>query len=184
MKQIRVVFSSRTRVSTSGTNLTEAIKLVREAETNRLKVIQGALSVESQLDTLIVHYFFGSAHERRAPFESLVLNSEWCSFAAKRKLIAHIISEQNLLEGREKNEFDKLIRDVMSVRNAFAHGKFLSDEKRVWLSFFEGTPREKELTEEYLAEIETLLRAAFEKTFTLTQKIGATKLAENIKETI
>jgi hypothetical protein len=114
----------------------------------------------------------------------LILNSDRRSFAAKRKLIGHIISEQNLLEEREKSEFDNLLRDVVSVRNAFAHGKFSSDEKRVWLSFFERTPREKELTDEYLAEIEKLLRVAFEKTFTLTQKIEATKPAENIKETI
>jgi hypothetical protein len=184
MKRIRVVFTGRTRVSTSGTDLTKAVNLAREAETNRLQVIQGALSAENQLDAVIVHYFFGSAYGRRAAFESLILNSDWRSFAAKRKLIGHIISEQNLLEEREKSEFDKLLRDVMSVRNAFAHGKFSSDEKRVWLSFFEGTPREKELTDEYLAEIEKLLRVAFEKTFTLTQKIGATKPAENIKETI
>jgi hypothetical protein len=99
--------------------MTKAISLTRrEAEMNRLKVIQGALSVEHQLDAVITHYFFGSSHERRAAFESLVLKSDWCSFAAKRKLVTHIINEQNLLQGREKAEFDKLMRDVMSVRNA------------------------------------------------------------------
>jgi hypothetical protein len=165
--------------------MTKAISLTRrEAEMNRLKVIQGALSVEHQLDAVITHYFFGSSHERRAAFESLVLKSDWCSFAAKRKLVTHIINEQNLLQGREKAEFDKLMRDVMSVRNAFAHGTFCSDENRVWLSYFEAIPREKELTDEYLTDIETLLRIAFDKTFTLTQKIGATKLAKDIKETI
>jgi hypothetical protein len=183
MKRIRVVFTGQMRGSTSGTDMTKAINLTREAEMNRLNVIQGALSVENQLDAVIAHYFFGSSHERRAA-ESLVLNSDWCSFAAKCKLIAHISSEQNLLEGREKSEFDKLLRDVMSVRNAFAHGKFCSDEKRLSLSFFEGTPRDKELTDEYLAEIETLLRVAFEKTFTLTQEIRAAKPAGNINETI
>src|SRR5205814_5689397 len=120
---------------------------------------------------VILHYFFGASHERRAAFESLILNSDWCSFAAKRKLITHIINEQNLLEGRDKSDFDKLMRDVMSVRNAFAHGKLSSDEKRVWLWFFEGRPREEELTDDYLTEIETLLREAFEKTFILAQKI-------------
>ena len=113
----------------------------------------------------------------------MVLGSDWCSFAAKRKLITHIINEQNLLEGGDKNEFDKLMRDVMSVRNAFAHGKLSSDdERRVWLSFFSGTPQKQELTDEYLTEIETLLRVAFDKTFGLAVKIGATKPAENTKE--
>ena len=143
-------------------------------------MIEGALSVENQLDAVILHYFFGPSHERRAVFESLVLGSDWCSFAAKRKLITHIINEQNLLEGGDKNEFDKLMRDVMSVRNAFAHGKLSSDdERRVWLSFFEGTPRKVELTDEYLTKVETLLLLAFDKTSKLEVKIGATKLVEN-----
>ena len=63
----------------------------------------------------------------------------------------------------------------MSVRNAFAHGRLSHDEKRVWLSYFEGTPRKVELTDEYLTEIETLLLTSFEKPFTLMVKIGATK---------
>jgi hypothetical protein len=119
----------------------------------------------------------------RGVFESLVLNSDWCSFAAKRKLITHIISEQKLLEGRDKNDFEKLMKDVMSVRNAFAHGKLSSDDKRVWLSFFQGTPRKVELADEYPTEVETLLRAAFDKTFALAVKTGATKLAESVNET-
>ena len=87
-----------------------------------------------------------------------------------------------LLQGLDKQEFDNLIRKVMSVRNAFAHGKISSDDKRVWLSFFQGTPRKVELTDEYLTEIETLLRAAFNMTLALKVKIGATKSAENVNE--
>lgn len=178
MKQIQVLVTGTAQVSTSGINLTEAMNLGGEARRNRLKVIEGALSVENQLDTVILHYFFGSSHERRAVFESLVLNSDWCSFAAKRKLITHIINEQNLLSGREKGELDKLMKDVMAVRNAFAHGKISSDDKRAWLSYFEGTPRKVELTDEYLTEIETLLLGAFDETFALATAIGATKLGQ------
>src|SRR6266480_3125159 len=178
MKQIQVLVTGTAQVSTSGINLTEAMNLAQEARRNRLRVIEGALSVENQLDAVILHYFFGSSHERRAVFESLVLASDWCSFAAKRKLITHIINEQKLLEGRDKQDFDDLIRKVMSVRNAFAHGKISSDDKRAWLSFFEGTPRKVELTDEYLSEIEGLLRITFDKTFALAVAIGATKLAQ------
>jgi hypothetical protein len=179
VKQIKAVITGVAHVSTSGINLTEAMDLARQARSNRLKIIEGALSVENQLDTVILYYFFGSSHERRAVFESLVLNSDWCSFAAKRKLITHIVDEQKLLEGRDKEEFDKLLAKVMSVRNAFAHGKISSDDKRVWLSFFSGTPRKQELTDDYLTEVETLLRLACFKTLELAQKIGATKTAEN-----
>ena len=182
MKQIRVVKTAQTPVRTSGTNLIEAHKLTEQARVNRLQVIEGALTVENQLNGVILHYFFGASHERRAAFESLVLNSDWCSFAAKRKLITHIINEQNLLEGRDKSDFDKLMKDVMSVRNAFAHGKLSSDEERAWLAFFEGRSREEELTDEYLSNVENMLRVAFFKTLELAQKIGATKPAENTKE--
>ena len=177
MRRISVVKSGQITVSPSGTNLTEAIKLAEQARLNRLQIIEGALSIEHQLNAIILHYFFGSSHERRAAFESLILDSDWCSFSAKRKLITHIINEQNLLEGRDKAEFDKLMRDVMSVRNAFTHGKLVSDEKRVWVSYFEGRPQRQELTDEYLANVETLLRTAFDKTFELVVKIGATKPA-------
>jgi hypothetical protein len=182
VKQIHVIVTGTAHVSTAGTNLTEAINLSREARRNRLKILEGALSVENQLEAVILHYFFGASHQRRAVFESLVLNSDWCSFAAKRKLIAHIINEQNLLQGGDKNAFDKLVRDVMSVRNAFAHGRLSSDDKRVWLSFFEGAPRKEELTDDYLTKIETLLRKGFDKAFELAVKIGATKPTEPTKK--
>jgi len=184
VKQIKVIVMGTAHVSTTGINLTEAINLSREARRNRLKIIEGALSVENQLQAVILHYFFGSSDDRRAVFESLILNSDWCSFAAKRKLISHIVSEQNLLERRDKSDFEKLMRDVMSVRNAFAHGRFSSDDKRVWLSFFEGLPRKEELTDDYLTKIETLLRTGFDKAFELAVKIGATKPAENTNEAI
>ena len=161
MKQIQVLITGTAQVTTSGINLTEAMNLAQEARRNRLTVIEGALSVENQLDTVIAHYFFGSSHERRAVFESLVLGSDWCSFAAKRKLITHIINEQMLLQGLDKQEFHDLIRKVMSVRNAFAHGKISSDDQRIWLSFFEGTPRKVELTDEYLTEIEIVATGGF-----------------------
>jgi hypothetical protein len=99
----------------------------------------------------------------------------------RRETKAHHLhrDEQNLLEGRAKNDFDKLMRDVMSIRNAFAHGKFSSDDKRVWLSYFEGKPRNKELSDDYLTEVEILLRKAFDNVFQLSVKIGATKLTES-----
>ncbi len=73
MKQIRVAITGRVQVSTSDTDLVKGINLAREARRNRLKVIEGALTVENQLDAVILHYFLGASHERRAVFESVVL---------------------------------------------------------------------------------------------------------------
>jgi hypothetical protein len=110
--------------------------------------------------TIINHYFFGPSHERNATFQALVLDSDWCSFAAKRRLINHIINELQLLEGRERDAFDKLLSEVMSLRNAFTHSGLSSDGERVWLSFFQATPRKHELTDEFLTHVETILRDA------------------------
>jgi hypothetical protein len=179
MRQIQVTVTGQVHVSTEGTNVAQAMDLMREARRNRLKVIEGALSVESLLESVILHYFLGDSHDKREAFKALILDSDWCSFAAKRKLITHIINDQNLLEGRDKDAFDKLLRDVMSFRNAFTHGKLSSDATRVWLSYFESAPRKKELTDDYLARVETSLRTAQGKALELAIKIGATKRSED-----
>lgn len=182
MKTIRVVVTGVAHASTTGINLTEAITLAEEARKNRLRVIEGSLSVENQLEAVILHYFIGPTRERREVFESLILKSDWCTFAAKRKLIMHIIADQNLLEGGDKSDFDKLMRKVMSARNAFAHGRLSSDDERVWLSYFEGTPRREELTDDYLTKIEELLRDGYNRTLALAVKIGATRPTEQSGE--
>jgi hypothetical protein len=175
MKQIQGLLTGIVQVSTTGTNVTEAMELMAQARRNRLKVIESALSVESRLDDVIQHYFLGESHDKRTAFKSLILESDWCTFAAKRKLVTYIINEQNALEGRDKSEFDELLRKVMSFRNAFTHGKLHSDATRVWLSYFEGTPRKEELTDDYLTRVETTLRTAHDKALEIAIKTGATK---------
>ena len=68
MKRISALKSGQVTVTTSGTNLTEAVKLAEEARLNRLQVIEGALSIEHQVNAIILHYFFGSSHPRLAYF--------------------------------------------------------------------------------------------------------------------
>jgi hypothetical protein len=179
MKQIKVLVGGQVHVSTKETNVTEAMSLFKEARRNKAKVLDGALTIEHNLAAILTYYFFGRSHERKASFEALVLNSDWCSFAAKRKLLAHVIEEQQLLAGKEKNECEKLLRRVMSLRNAFAHGTLSSDDKTVWLSYFEGTPRKQELTDDFLSEVETTLLQAHNSVFALEQKIGLVTLSGN-----
>jgi hypothetical protein len=178
MKQIKTLTTQIVLVSTTGINLSDATELTKQARRNRAKVIEGALSVENELETVILHLFFGTSGAKREIFKSLILDSDWCSFAAKRKLITHIINEEKLLEGPEKSEFEQLMRDVMSSRNAFTHGEFSSDGKRVWLSFFEGVPRKEELTDDYLTRVETRLLTGFDRASQLAVKIGATTVSK------
>ena len=49
MKEIRVFVTHEHRVSTTPTNLTQGIDLIGLARLNKLKVVEGALSVEHAL---------------------------------------------------------------------------------------------------------------------------------------
>jgi hypothetical protein len=86
--------------------------------------------------------------------------------------VLHIINEQQLLQGSEKKDFEKLLQRVMSRRNAFAHGKLSSSDKAVWISYFEGGPRKQELTDQFLTEVESTLRSACEQCLALGRKMG------------
>jgi hypothetical protein len=175
MKQITVIVTCQVQVGTTAVSVTTATDLSAQARRNKAKVIEGALSVEHELVSMISYYFFGGSHEKKPTFDSLILNSDSCSFAAKRRLMAHIINEQSLLDGTRKNDFEKLLQRVMSFRNAFTHGSLSSDGATVCLSYFEGGPRKHELTDEFLTDVETTLRTAWEECCALARKMGVTK---------
>jgi hypothetical protein len=152
------------------------MSLSKDARRNKAKVLDAALAIEHELAAILSYYFFGRSHERKATFEALVLNSDWCSFAAKRRLMAHVIDNQQLLSGQEKNDFETLLRRVMALLNAFAHGTLSSDDKTVWLSYYEGRPCKRELTDDFLSDVETTLLQAYNGVFALAQKIGVVTL--------
>lgn len=80
---------------------------------NKIKVFETAGTIERYLDMIIAKYFYGGYSETNKDFinrfNSLILSSDWCSFAMKRKRTIHIVNEFKLLEGKEKEEFDKLL---------------------------------------------------------------------------
>jgi hypothetical protein len=174
MKQI--VANRNTRLeSPDGTHInTEDVRrLTDEARRNKLSVLEGALTVENYLSKMISHFFFSRNNDRKAKFDEMIINSEWCSFATKRKLLNQIINTENLLQGPKKQEFDDSLRKVISCRNTFTHGKLSCDGKTVWLSYFEGQPRKQELTDTYLTDVESQLSYASQCCLELAQKMGA-----------
>ena len=151
--------------------------IVETAHQNRLSVIESALSVERTLEEVIIRYFLGDSHNMVEAFESLILHTDWCSFAAKRRLVNHIIKDKNLLGDRELKNFDELLGNVMSFRNAFTHGRIRGEAKgRVFLSYFKVSPKDVELTDEFLTHVETTLQSASNKADALLERL---KLATN-----
>jgi hypothetical protein len=178
MHQIKVIVTGTIQVKTVPTNLNAAVDLNKEARRNKGKVLEGALSVENQLVDIIAHYFHPLDAQLRAEFGEVVLNSDWCSFSAKRKLIEMIIQKKSVLQGKDLNQYTKLLHDTMAYRNAFAHGKLSSDDERVWLSYFEGQPRKVELSDDHLKKVEQTLRGAFQQTDFVAIQLGVRKPAE------
>jgi hypothetical protein len=152
-------------------------KVVRPFEENKLRIIDTAYFIEEHLEMIITHYFFGrSIPENKLKsekFKSFILSSDWCPFSSKRKLVFHIINEENLLKGTVKNEYDRLLRKTMSYRNTFTHGTMSTNGEIVKIKFYEGNPRIKTNDDNFLNEIENDLNKAFQMTFDLAIKIGA-----------
>lgn len=144
---------------------------------SKLKIFESFASTEHIIVEIIAYYFYGinsnENKEFKSRFNSLILASDWCSFSSKRKLMMHIINDKNLLDGKEKENYDKLLRNIMSYRNAFAHGEMSTDGRIVKLRYYESTPRKITIDQNYLDKIENDLNDCFEKTFELAQRIGA-----------
>jgi hypothetical protein len=178
VKKIKFLLSGIIHTSTEPVSIQDAFALMNIARTNKLRVIEGALATETEINQIIAHWFFGRGHERKPAFESLILDSDWCSFAAKRKLLTHIIEDGGFLQGEAKNEFYSKLQKVMSYRNAFTHGKLSSDGKAVWLSYFEAKPKRTELTDDFLTIVESTLLDCYAAVQELAQKCGATIMSD------
>lgn len=158
--------------------MAEIMAPVRE---NLLRIVEAAGIIEHTLETIISHYFFGGtdgSSEGKTRFQSLILSSDWCTFSVKRRLVMHIVNDTNALQGSAKNEFDTSLRKVISHRNAFVHGTFSSDGRRVKLAYFEGAPRSKYLDDEYLAAVEEDFVSCFHAAHRLAYATGAQRLSE------
>ena len=147
------------------------MKPVRE---NKLCIITCAYDIEVLLEQFIANYFFAADNSagKRSEFVSQILTSSWCQFSSKRKLAAYVIEQEQMLQGNERNDYDQLLQKVMSIRNAFTHGALSTDGRKVKLSYFEGAPKQKFLTDGWLAEIEQTLGKCFSMSLNLSAQLS------------
>ena len=142
--------------------------IMKPADENKSCVLGAAGDIEQLLETIIANYFFGHGQEnrnRRREFTELLLQSDWFTLNNKRKVVTYIINETGVIEGCDKNEYEKLLKNVISYRNAFTHGEMSTDGRRVCLRYFEGAPQEKFLDDEYLFKVEKDINDCFKRTF-------------------
>src|SRR5262249_43128486 len=73
MYQIRALQSGNIRIPTEGISLNSALDVLSGARRNKLKVIEGAYSIESKLVNIVAYYFQPDIRERRDQFREIVL---------------------------------------------------------------------------------------------------------------
>ena len=71
------------------------------------------------------------------------------------------MNSESLLNGRDKADLQKSLKDVMDFRNAFAHGEVTFEEdKGCVLSYWRGGPKRDILSEEYWNKLENIFKRA------------------------
>lgn len=153
---------------------------------NKLSIIENAYTIENELERNIAYFFFGrdeKTQDKKRVFEEQILRSSWCTFASKRKLIMHIVNSLSVFDTKkDNNSYDSALRKIMSYRNAFTHGHLTNIGDEVKLTWFEGTTREKVLTDDYWLKIESDFINCIELTEKMAIKIGAVRIAKSAND--
>jgi len=131
---------------------------------NRKKIIDSSLCMESELDDIIALYFFSGRKDLMRFFSDTILKSSLLGFMNKTKVLKFIFERSNT---KQASEVNKLLKRVVSYRNAFAHGEIIEKSDGTYIRYFEGKKVEKKLDGTYWTNLEEV----FEKSLQLLQKI-------------
>jgi hypothetical protein len=116
---------------------------------NKTQIINCFQSIESYINQLIVYDFLGRydplKKDQFEKFKARILHTSWFNFNEKRKMATQIVLE-NTSRDADKKEIESLLRKIMSYRNAFIHGKFMTNGIDSKMEYYEGELKEMNLT--------------------------------------
>jgi hypothetical protein len=141
-------------------------KELDQARINGGIVIWSAICLEEKLESVITRLVFSSSgdtqeHKGRLFFSNRIIKDDHFSYAAKKGLAIDIVNSESLLEGREKDELSKALKEVMDFRNAFAHGDIMYEaDKGCVLSYWKAGSKRDVLSEEYWEKLESSFKRA------------------------
>ncbi len=168
MKEIKLVQGGTIEVGSEiPVNIGIAIENLQMAQRNGGKVIWATLTIERELEQIILKYFFEGQIEKMKTFKDLILCTNWFSVDAKRKFLISLINKEWLLEWKDKDAFEKYSKRITSLRNAFAHWSITEKSNGTFIIYFEGQTKENELNDAYWDKVVEI----FERTRELIQKI-------------
>lgn len=163
----------------------ESHKANQDTETARKnggKILYATTSIEQQMEEVLLHYFIGpfvGHNPKRDLFEREVLQSTALNYHSKKELISKVMNDENLLDGSKKNRLQKLLKNIMIWRNAFAHGKIYYDTKTgCVIKFYSGEQKKLSLTNEYWDEVTTSFAECSSLLGELLKKLQTTSLPD------
>ena len=159
MKPIRLPFRVSVTLSDQPTEIYPAdFQKVRD---RCMQVVYSASAIEDVLTTILEFgLFHGLPLGRRMLLRSVLLDSEWCSFSAKRRLLDVVRKDRSLVPD-DWVALDQNLAKVMRSRNALAHGSISLANGEYSLSYFEGAPKASVLDDDYWTDVETSFNGAF-----------------------
>ena len=154
--------------------LEEDFDEAREIRRASGRIISATSAIDQVIAEIIADTLFREGKEQRELVFGSVLSSEWCSLAAKRKLLNIVIEQFQLLDGPQKEELESNLKKITQYRNAFAHGTLTHNGETQELEYFEGTPRKAKLDDVYFEKLEIVFRRTWEVLKGIQEKIKIT----------
>jgi hypothetical protein len=125
---------------------------------NKAQVLNCFGSIESYINELITNEIIGKYSSEKASqienFKAKILHTSWFNFNEKRKMVLDILISEEMNK-KEKEQIDNRLRKVMSYRNSLTHGTFSTDGQISKLNYYEGSPKEQLLDDEYWGKVKS-----------------------------
>jgi len=151
----------------------EILSSVQQANKNRAEIILASLVIEGLLDSVILKKVAPATKDGKSFLSDYVLKSDIITFASKRKLVVQIVKDDSLLDANDIERLNKLLRDIISWRNAFAHGEIVQIGEDTCVEYAQVGPQKIILTDEYWSRVES----TFSQVFSLSLLIDMKRMA-------
>lgn len=148
-----------TRQKTIASVTQDDYALLETARKNGGILLHATSTIDAYLNSIIKVYFMGSNFRCTLEgnlFERELLKSSVLTFSAKKELTKKIVHERMLLNGKERNNLQRLLKLIMKWRNAFAHGELEHNNiKGCRIQYYSGGKQTETLTDEFWENIES-----------------------------
>ncbi len=152
----------------------ESAKEIAIARLNGGKILYSAIDITQRIEDIICDYLFGtsiSPSKEKNFFNNEIIQTSSLTFQFKKEVLKKMIKSEEYLEGKAKGGFYRNLDQIMTWRNAFAHGKLVFNIKRgVLLGYYSGERKELlldnkfwNLVEETFSEVKGCLKIVSDK---------------------